>query len=254
MSRVGFLGAGHIAAPMARALARAGHNVTVSRRNEAVSAELVASGLGIMVAENAEVVAQSDIVLLCLRPAVWAEVVCDLPFRADQKIISVMAGVPMAEIATACAPVTEISVTIPYGFIETGGCPLPVAGNPAAVQALFGADNPVLPQSEEAALNHHFAASTMVAAALGLLEQGTKWLAESTGAPEAAEIYVSNLVTGVLNGLSRDHAGELHAEKMALATPNTLNLQMVDGLAARGAFEGLPDILSSISASMEDNV
>jgi pyrroline-5-carboxylate reductase len=253
MSRVGFLGAGHIAAPMARALARAGHEVTVSRRSEAVSAALSQSGLGIAVAETAEVVERSDILLLCLRPAVWKDVVAGLPFRADQKIVSVMAGVPMAEIAAACAPVRDVSVTIPYGFIENGGCPLPVVGDPGVVQALFGARNPVLPQADEAALNHHFAASTMVAAALGLLEEGAGWLAGKTGSPEAAEIYVSNLVTGVLNGLSRDRAGELHDEKMALATPNTLNLQMVEGLAVRGAFDGLPAILDGISDSMEDD-
>lgn len=251
MSRVGFLGTGHIAAPMARALARAGHEVTVSRRSEAVSADLAASGLGINVAENAGVVADSEIVFLCLRPAVWADVVRDLTFRADQRIVSVMAGVPMAEIAAACAPVSDISVTIPYGFIEHDGCPLPVAGDPAAVQTLFGADNPVLPQADEAALNHHFAASTMVAAALGLLEQGAEWLAGKTGAPEAAEVYVGNLVTGVLNGLSRDRAGELHDEKMALASPNTLNLQMVEGLAAQRAFDGLPGLLDTISDSMD---
>ena len=71
MSRVGFLGTGHIAAPMARALARAGHEVTVSRRSDSVSADLAASGLGINVAENAGVLEASEIVFLCLRPAVW---------------------------------------------------------------------------------------------------------------------------------------------------------------------------------------
>ena len=251
MSRVGFLGTGHIAAPMARALARKGHDVTVSRRSEAVSSALSESGLGITVAENAEVVANSDIVLLCLRPAVWADIVRDQPFRANHRILSVMAGVPMAEIAAVCAPASDISVTIPYGFIEHGGCPLPVAGDPTVVQALFGEENPVLPQADEEALNHHFAASTIVAAALGLLETGTNWLAGQTGHPEAAEIYVSNLVTGVLNGLSRDRSGELHEEMMALATPNTLNLQMVEGLAEKGSFDGLPAILTSISDSMD---
>ncbi len=251
MSRIGVLGTGHIAAPMVRALARAGHDLTVSRRGTAVSAALARDLPGLAVAENAEVVATSDIILLCLRPGVWAEVVEGLPFRADHKIVSVMAGVPIADITAACAPVTEVSVTIPYGFIADGGCPLPVAGDPGVVQALFGAENPVLPQADERALNDHFAASTLVAAALGLLEEGAAWLAGRTGAPEAAEIYVSNLVTGVLNGLDRDRAGELHAEKMALATPGTLNLKMVEGLAAAGAFAGLPAILDGISDSME---
>ncbi len=41
MTHVGFLGTGHIAAPMARALATRRHSVIVSRRNESVSTTLV---------------------------------------------------------------------------------------------------------------------------------------------------------------------------------------------------------------------
>lgn len=251
MSRVGFIGTGHIAAPMARALARNGHKVTVSERNAEVAAELAASGLGIEVASNQAVIDASDTVFLCLRPAIRADVLAPLTFRADQAVISVMAGVALADIAAACAPVTRISATIPYGFIENGGCPLPVAGDPAPLQALFGSDNPVLPQAEEAFLRHHFAASTLASALLGLLETGTNWLADKTGDPKGAEVYVANLAAGLLRDMDRSDAGHLAAEKAALATPNTLNLQMVEGLARARAFDALPALLDQIFASME---
>jgi len=250
VSRVGFIGTGHIAAPMARALARNGHKVTVSERNAQVAEALVASGLGIAKGANQDVIDASDTVFLCLRPAVWAEAVAGLTWRADHTIISVMAGVPLHDISEVCAPVTNLSVTIPIGFIEFGGCPLPVAGNPDALTALFGDDNPILPQASEAALSDHFAASALLSGVLGFMEAGADWLATQTGDGQKAEIYVANLVAGFLRDMPKATAGDMAAARAALATPGTLNLQMVEGLKAARSFDALPDILSKISASM----
>lgn len=252
MPTIGFLGIGHIAAPMARALARDGHAVIVSERSADVAAALVNAGLGITKARNQEVVDCADIVFLCLRPAVWHAVTASLTFRAGQQIVSVMAGVPLADIAAACAPARDISVTIAYGYIENGGCPLPVAGDPSALRTLFGGTNPILPQRDAAALRHHFAASTLTTAALSLLMASSDWLATQTGDRDAAEVYVANLVSGFLANLPKERAGQLAAERASLATPNTLNLQMVEALAQGGVFDSLPAILTGISNSMRD--
>jgi len=250
MSRVGFIGTGHIAAPMARALARKGHNVTVSDRNAEVADSLANEGLGIAKGANQTVIDASNVVFLCLRPGVWADAVQGLTWRSDHKIISVMAGVALDSIGQACAPVTDLSVTIPVGFIENGGCPLPVAGNPAPLEALFGDDNPVLPQPSEAALIDHFAASALLSGVLGFMEAGAAWLANKTGDTQKAEVYVANLVAGFLRDMPKNMAGDMAAAKGALATPGTLNLQMVEGLASTKSFDALPDVLANISASM----
>ncbi|MEM8598209.1 MAG: NAD(P)-binding domain-containing protein, partial [Pseudomonadota bacterium] len=159
---IGFIGTGHIAAPMARALARHGHRVWVSERNAETAAALAASHHGITVGPNQGVVDAADTVFLCLRPPLAAEVVAPLRFRADQRIVSVMAGVPMADLAAWCAPATDISITIPLGFLETGGCPLAVYPHGRTLEPLFGAVNPVIEVASEAALNAHFAVCAMV--------------------------------------------------------------------------------------------
>lgn len=250
MTRIGFIGTGHIAAPMARTLARAGHQVTVSERNQQTSAALVASGLGIEVATNQEVLDRSDVVFLCLRPPIWKEIVKDLTWRAEQSVVSVMAGVAIADLRAVCDPVRNFSITIPYGFIETGGCPLPVAGDPTVLTRLFGAENPILPQKDEAALVDYFAASSLASGVLHMLDTSSAWLAKQTGDADAAEVYVSHLIAGLLRELPKDRAGGLTAERHALATPGTLNLQMFEGLQAYGAFDGLPDVLEQIAAGM----
>jgi pyrroline-5-carboxylate reductase len=250
MTRIGFIGTGHIAAPMARCLARAGHSVTVSERSQQTATALVETGLGIVTAPNQAVLDASDIVFLCLRPPVWQDVVKDLVWRADHSVVSVMAGISLGDLSLVCAPVTDLSITIPYGFIENGGCPLPVAGDPSVLTALFGAENPILPQRDEAALVDFFAASALASGVLHMLEQSSAWLADKTGDADAAEVYVANLISGVLHALPKDRAGGLEAERRALATPGTLNLQMFEGLRRDGAFDRLPALLDSIGQSM----
>ena len=249
--KVGFIGTGHIAAPMARHVARKGHSVTVSQRNADVAAELAGLDLGIKVAENQSVVDTSEVVVLCLRPAVWEEITATLNFRSKQKIVSVMAGVAFADIARAVAPATDISGTIPFGFLETGGCPLPVAGVPSTIRDLFAPENLILPQSEEKMLQYHFATSALPSGILELLEVTSSWLAQKTGDADQAEIYVGNLISGILNNLEIKKGGVLATERNALASPKTLNLQMVEGLRERKSFDRLHELLDQISDSME---
>jgi pyrroline-5-carboxylate reductase len=248
---VGFLGTGHIAAPMVRLIARSGHRVSVSQRNHEIAQALVNSGLGIEVSDNQGVLDNSDTIFICLRPTVWSEVAHDLNWHSDHKIVSVMAGISLTEIAMACAPATHVSATLPLGFLETGGCPLPVAGPVEPLASLLGHINPIIPLAAEAELQSYFAASALISGVLGLMQSGAEWLGKTTDNPDAGEIYVSNLISGYLGALEKAKAGELEAHKWSLATPNTLNLQMVEALEERGLFDNLPEILSKISASME---
>ncbi|MEO0774889.1 MAG: NAD(P)-binding domain-containing protein [Pseudomonadota bacterium] len=249
--KVGFLGTGHIASHMARAVARDGHEVVVSRRNEAVSAGLVASGLGIRAADNHDLVAEADTVFLCLRPAIWKEVCGALPWRDDLEVVSVMAGVPTAELQSVCAPAEEISVTIPFASMEHGNTPLPVLGDATALTRYFGAKNPILPVADEGMFLKHYAACTCVVGAMGLLATGGKWLSEETGQPDT---YLGPLTAAFLADLHADGAVDLGTEVARLASPKTLSLMMMEGLAETGAFDQLPEILNKITQSMETSL
>ncbi|MEM7596378.1 MAG: NAD(P)-binding domain-containing protein [Pseudomonadota bacterium] len=248
MRKVGFLGTGHIASHMARAVARDGHEVIVSRRNEAVSSDLAAAGLGIRVADNHDLVAEVDTVFLCLRPAVWTEVCGALPWRDDLEVVSVMAGVRMADLRAVCAPAEEISVTIPFASMEHGNTPLPVLGDVTAMTRFFGAKNPILPQPDEERFLKFYAACTVVVGAMGLLAAGGAWLSDHTEDPKA---YLGPLAAGFLTDLHAGGPVDLQAEVTRLASPGTLSLMMIEGLAETGVFDQTSEILDKINQSME---
>ncbi|GMG84404.1 pyrroline-5-carboxylate reductase [Paralimibaculum aggregatum] len=245
MARIGFIGTGHIAAPMARRLAGEGHEVLVSRRSAAVSAALVAGSPRIAAAENQAVVDGAETVFLCLRPQHAEAAVAPLAFRPEQRIVSVMAGVPAAALAAWCAPARDISITIPLGYLEAGGCPLAVYPHGATLAPLFAPANPVIPVASEAALNSHFAVCAMIPGLLAMLEAGSGWLAERTGDADGAERYTAQLMAGFLAAMAPG-AGRLAAEKQALATPGSLSLMMVEALETGGATAALTGAMDAI--------
>jgi pyrroline-5-carboxylate reductase len=249
MSRIGFIGTGHIAAPLVRFLARKGHQITVTARSAAISAPLVRE-FGVTATDAQGVIDASDILVLCLRPQHAATVLRPLSFRTGQQIISVMAGVDLATLQTLCAPAQDFTQTIPLGFLEQGGCPLACLGNDALLTSLFSPENPVVKVADEAALNAHFAICALVPGLLDLMASGAGWLSAKTGSDQA-EFYTSQLVSGFLAAMAKDAPGQLAQERDALATPDTLSLQMTDGLRQGGAHDALTATLTAIGKRLE---
>ena len=249
MSRIGFIGTGHIAAPMVRHLAAKGHRIAVTRRNETVSATL-ARDCGVTVAEPQALVDASDIVFLCLRPHHAEAGLAHLRFRAGQQIVSVMAGVPVDTLTRLCAPATDFVQTIPLGFLEQGGCPLAAHGNDVLLADLFAPENPVVKVPDEAALNAHFAICAMVPGILDLMATASGWLGQRSGA-DGAEFYTTQLMAGFLAAMEKGRAGRLAQERDALATEGTLSLQMTETLRDGGAHAALTRALDAIEKRLD---
>jgi pyrroline-5-carboxylate reductase len=245
MARIGFIGTGHIAAPMIRTLARDGHDLLISQRSEVVSSALAAMFSNVTSADNQAVVDGADIVFLSVRPQQAHGVIDPLVFRAGQQIVSVMAGVSMEDLASLCTPASDICMTIPLGYLEAGGCPLAVFPGAEPLAGLFGAANPVIPVTSEAALNSHFAVCAMVPGLLAMLEAGSDWLARRTGDADAAERYTTELAAGFLAAMEKG-AGRLGVEKNELATEGTLSLMMVEALENAGALDAMTGAMDAI--------
>lgn len=245
MSRIGIIGTGHIGAPIARFLARKGHEVMVTRRNEAVSAQLVAE-VGAAVGEPQEVVDASDVLILCLRPDVAKEVLAPLEFRAGQIVLSMMMAITRDDLLAICAPADRIVQTIPLGFLEQGGCPLAAFGDTEALTAFFEPENHVVPVTSETALNAHFAICAFVPGVLELMATSAAWLGERTGDPKGAAFFTSQLLGTFLHLMDKDTADHLATERDALATTGSISLQMIEALRAGGVNDELSDALGAV--------
>lgn len=244
---VGFLGTGRIAAPMVKALARGGHEVLVSERSRAVSESLAAEFENVSILSNRDVVARSEVVVLCLLASVAREELASLPFRPEHKVVSVMAEIGLDEIAGLLGETRELCVTIPMPFIDAGGCPLPVYPVSPVLEALFGADNAVMQMDSESALQPHFAATAVTSTLLRELMVVRDWLAAQAGTrKEEAERYMVLLESGYLGALATNEGRTLEDELNHLATEGGLNAQLLRHMTDAGTMDALESGLDGL--------
>lgn len=243
--RVGFIGTGEIAAAMVQGLAGQGHEILVSERNAGVAAHLAGAYPDVAVVPNAQVVAASDIVFLCLLADVARDVLEALPWRPEQVVISVMADLPLAELALLCAPVTNVALTIPLGPIAIGGSVLPVHPASEILSDLYGAANTLIPVATEDGMGAYFIASALSAPLLAQMQAGARWLAAQTGDGAAAEAYVTGVFSGFLRQM-RESGMDFDAVLEGLATEGGLNATLRKRMEEAGALDTLTDGLDAL--------
>lgn len=235
---VGFIGTGRITRRLVRGLDHREHPITITRRSESVSSELVAEDPAIEVAQTAqEVVNRSEVVFVCLAADVAREVLPGVSFSPGHAVISVMAGFPLAELRSAVSPATEIGVTIPMPVIEQGGCPLPVYPASHALETLYGSRNPVIPMANESALEPFWAVCGTMASVLEELRTVAAWLGERIGDADAAERYVTHLFGAQLSDLQTETAGRLDTALQDLSIGGGLNATLRDRIEGSGHYD-----------------
>jgi pyrroline-5-carboxylate reductase len=121
LMRIGVLGLGTITSALVEGIGNDGHTIIVSERNATNSARLSEKFRSVAVAKNQSVVDTSDVIFLGLTDGVYQDALSGLTFREGQKIVSLMAGPQIAEVAPLVAPAQLVARMIPFPSISTGG-------------------------------------------------------------------------------------------------------------------------------------
>lgn len=250
MARVGFIGTGEIASAMIETIAGDGHEITVSRRSEKVSARLERAYPGLRRAGNQEVLDASDIVVLSLLADTARRELPDLTFREDQAVISVIAGMSLDELARACAPASDLCVAIPLPPLPLGGTPLAAYPASGALAEIFGRHATIHACPSEEALNAHFAATGLLLPLLDQIDVGATWLAGFTGDREAAAGYLAGLLGGYCRMLTAPAAPDLERMRAGLGTEGGLNYTLSKALADNGTPAALRQGLDGLRARL----
>jgi len=135
---IGFVGTGTISGAMVEGLQRLPQPpaVVVSPRSEAVSSRLSELYPNVRrAASNAEAAA-ADIVVLGMRPTQLEEAIAGISFRANQIVVSLVAGLALADVQKL-APQSRVDRAIPMPGIARGAGPILVyPGLPETVALL----------------------------------------------------------------------------------------------------------------------
>lgn len=196
--RIGILGTGTIASAVVRGIAGDGHAITVSERGAAHAAALARDFACVRIAPNQAVLDASEVVIVGLVGATAAALLPGLRFRPGQRVISLMAGVGLGQLAGWVAPARAEAVMLPYPAIATGGSPILVCGATELIETLFGARNRIHALASEAELPLWLSAQAVLSPVALMLAETTRWLAGRGADPVAAEAFLRDLVTSSL--------------------------------------------------------
>ncbi|MFT4150676.1 MAG: NAD(P)-binding domain-containing protein [Paracoccaceae bacterium] len=202
--RLGVLGVGHLARAILKGLDRAGvdpSQVILSPRGH--GPELAAAqGYG-LAADNVELVARADVVLLAVRPAAAASAVTGLPWRAGQVLLSACAGVS-ADTLSSVAPGARVVRIMPMTAAEIGRSPTTIFPDDPVARGWIEKLGPVVPLARE----QDFEVATVSAAVYGwaqdLIARTADWSAAQGLDAATARLLVARTFEG---------AGALIAEK-----------------------------------------
>lgn len=254
----GFVGVGAIASAIVTGLCEGvaePPHVVLSPRNAERAAGLVASLPSVRMAMgNQDVVDASDVVVVCLLPADAADVLAGLDFRADQAVVSAVAGLPVAHLAELVAPAADVARSIPLPAVATRESTTPVHPATAAVTGLFCRLGGSLVVDDETAYESVAAASATVAAHFRYLAAIADWLADRGIPGPEARRYVADTFAAL--------AGELGSPEVDFAmlarahtTPGGLNEQFARDLVRAGVYDevraGLDSVLARIAPAAE---
>lgn len=246
--RIGVIGTGTIAAAVVEGIASGGHVITVSERGRETAARLAASFSNVTVAPNQAVIDRSDTVLLGMMAQIAREVLPGLRFRRGQKVLSMMTGVGLADLARLTAPAASLGVALPFPSIARGGAPVIACPGGPTVAELFGAQNNVFSVSTEGEMAAWTAAQAVLSPSLKLLHLAVDWLGERTGDPVQAEGFLRLLVGSSLMADPLDRPGVLEAALTALDTPGGYNATLREHMLAGGMREQLRAGLDALEA------
>ena len=237
--RLGFIGTGTIASAVVQGIAGGGHQIIVSERSRARSADLAAR-FGVQVAGNQGVVDGSDVLFLGLLPEQAAEILPTLAFRPGQRVISFMAGVALDTLKALTAPADPVAVMLPFPGIAKGGSPIIAMGQTDLIEAIFTPQNSVYSVENETELAAYLSAQAVLSPAVKLVADAASWIAPKVGNPAQAEDFLRVLVGSSLM------TNEITPLLQALNTPGGYNARLREHMDAAGVPQALTKGLNSL--------
>jgi pyrroline-5-carboxylate reductase len=247
--KIGFLGTGTITSAMVTGLNAANRRdaIRLSPRNAIVAAELAASFPEVTIAaSNQQVLDESDVVVIAVRPQIAREVLSELRFRGDHHVISLVSGFPVRRLSELVAPATRITRAVPLPAMAKRRSPTAIfPPDPIAVE-LFGAVGAAFEVASESEFDALCVATATMASYFAFADTAAAWLARHGIAQLQARDYVTQIFSGLTDTAREAPERDFQTLAREHATKGGTNEQVLASLNQHGVFEHFSDALDAI--------
>ena len=245
----GIVGVGAIATAIVTGLCEHVQNaprIVLSPRNAERVSDLAARFPSVRVArDNQEVLEQSSVVLLCIRPQDARSVLPGLKFSARHAIVSAMAGIQIAALRELVAPAQDIARVIPLPSVATREGATPIYPSTQAAKALFDRLGTAIEIPHETAFEATSASTATIAAHFAYLNAICRWLIAQGVSQAAARQQVAATFAGLASQL-RGHVSDFAELARDHATAGGTNEQFLGVLEQARVFDAVDDGLNRV--------
>ncbi|QFS83246.1 pyrroline-5-carboxylate reductase [Roseivivax sp. THAF40] len=199
--RIGVIGCGTIARAAIEGIAQDDHDITVSERGARHAAFLAQTYDNVSIADNQGVVDASDVLLLGLMAETAQEVLQALTFRADQNVITFMAGATLEEADAWVRPARATAIMMPFPGIAQGGTPIMMFGQTDLVAQIFGTRNTLFPLHSADEMAAYLCAQAVLSPVARMVGDAADWLGSRVSDAAQGEAFLRILIASNLSGM-----------------------------------------------------
>lgn len=253
----GFIGTGTITSALVKGLCTSAHppaTIWVSPRNVHKAAHLAAAFEAVRIGgDNQEVMDRADVVVLAMRPQDAQAVLEPLRFRADQPVVTLLAGTPLSQVHPLVAPAARTIRAVPLPSAARHVGPIALFPGDDEAKSLFRDLGTVIVAGEEPALDKLLIITSLMAPYYTFVNEIVSWAVDAGVNRKNAADYTASMFRA-LSCLVEDRGdADLPAMVQECMTPGGLNETALEVLRANGGFAPVTAALRAVQNRLEES-
>ena len=248
--RLGFIGTGKIASSVITGVCTSKisfQKILISRRNKNIAQKLKKRFRKVYIAKtNQEIVDKCNWIFLAITPKVGKKILPKLKFRSNQKVISFIATINLAQLKKTIGNRIKIVRAIPLPPISFKKGPVPICPPDKEVKRFFDKIGTTIEIKSERTSKNFWATSGLMAPFYELLKVLTDWLVKRGVKRNEAQKYITSLFAALSIDSVNNSIKHLKYLVASSQTPKGLNEQAVKELRRVGFYKRLEKSLNNI--------
>ena len=248
--KLGFIGTGKITSSVVAGICGSQisfKKIILSPRNRNIAKKLKRKFRKVYIAKNnKEIVNSCNWIFLAVTPKVGKKIIPELKFRPNQKVISFIATINLAQLKKAIGKKVKIVRAIPLPPISIRKGPVPICPPDQQVKKFFNKLGTTVEIKNEKLSNNFWSVSGMMAPFYELLNTISSWLVKRGVKRDDAQKYITSLFVALSEDAVVNSRKDLKYLVKDSQTPKGLNEQGVKELRKARFYISLEKTLNSI--------
>jgi pyrroline-5-carboxylate reductase len=189
-----------------------------------------------------------------VRPSAAPDVLSELRFRSDHRVISLVSGLSLRRLSELVAPAVRTSRAVPLPSASQRLSPTAICPPDPVPLELFAAVGTVFPTERENEFDAICATTATIASYFAFNQTIASWLEQQCVAASQARDYIARLFLGVTTGAVEASGRSFQSLAAIHATAGGLNDQFLKHLVEHGVLTRVSDALDAVLHRMRRGI